>query len=88
MFFFYSTLPETNIAGWKIHLILMVFTRKDGIFMGELLVSGRVPQNFTTNCWDLNIQMSGQIIFATEQHDRFPPNGGLVEEIPENFREI
>ena len=31
------TLPETNIA-----TILMVFTRKDWIFMGELLVSGRV----------------------------------------------
>ena len=26
-------------------------------------------------------------IIATS-HDRFPPNGGLVGEIPENFREI
>ena len=32
------------------------------------------------------IYISGQIIATS--HDRFPPNGGLVREIPENFREI
>ena len=37
-----TTLPETNIAGWKIPHFDGMKPRKDGIFMGELLVSGRV----------------------------------------------
>ena len=35
-------LLETNIAKWEKSTILMVFSRKDQMFMGELLVSGRV----------------------------------------------
>ena len=36
------TLLQTNIAGWKIHHFDGMKPRKHGIFMGELLVSGRV----------------------------------------------
>ena len=58
--------PPNNDASQTVHsckltnrhgksTILMVFTRKDGIFMGELLVSGRVVCSDLFFCWGLLI---------------------------------
>lgn len=40
------TLPETNIEGWKIHLMLTVFTKTHGDFPMAMLVCSREK-----NCW-------------------------------------
>ena len=39
---------STNIAGWKIHLMLIIFARKDGDFSRLCLAEGIVSQYITT----------------------------------------
>ena len=39
---------STNIVGWKIHLMLIIFARKDGDFSWLRLAEGIVSQCSTT----------------------------------------
>ena len=66
-----TTLPETNIAGWKIHHFDGYLPGKMVIFMGELLVSGRVLHR-TPDSYDGNFPStleSRLAIFLTRRHD-------------------
>ena len=73
------TLPETNIAGWKIHHFDGMKPRKDGIFMGELLVSGRVAVLLLRGHQHKKLQIAG---FNTKVHLVDPSHIQQVTTIP------